>query len=144
MKSGIQHFPYTVSQGNNPRLIVSPIKVTSNKVKPMGTRLSLDSLALWDTGADYCAISSELAASLRLIPQGEASVNRVENAAVVSRCYLVTLILPNGIFFEDVPVIEDAGLKAMGVDFVVGLAVINDLDFALTHDNNGHTILSIS
>lgn len=144
MKSGIIHHPFTMSQGNFPRLIVSPVEVLNPENTIPGSINSLSSVAQWDTGADYCLISSELARNLRLERKGLASINSVEGKDDKRQTYLVNLVLPNGVFFDEVLAIEDDGLKSYGVDFLIGMAVINNIDFALTHDKDGNSILSIS
>lgn len=144
MKSGIQHFPFTMSQGQFPRMIVSPVKVYDPSAPSDGITLRLDSTAQWDTGADYCLISRELVDALRLTPVGDADVNTAEGDYLSRKLYKVNLVLPNGIYFEDVPAIIDNGLKKTGIDFLIGMYVINDLDFALTHNPAGETVLSIS
>lgn len=140
MKSGIQHHPFTMSQGKYPRMIVSPVEVSRPGSAHGGIRMNLTATAQWDTGADYCAISSELASALLLRSCGTAEVNGSD----VRNTYLVDVVLPNGVFFSEVPAIEDPLLEQTGVDFLIGLAVINEVDFALTHDKNGDSVLSIS
>ena len=140
MKSGIKHHPFTMSQGNYPRMIVTPIEVSRPGTVHSSTRVKLSATAQWDTGADSCAISPEVASALMLSSCGVAEVNGSE----MRNTYFVDLVLPNGVFFSEVPVIEDPLLKGTGVDFLVGLAVINEIDFALTHDKNGDSVLSIS
>ena len=143
MKSGIKLAPFTMPQGNFPRMIVSPIDVLNPNDKMPGiTRLKL--MAMWDTGADYCMISPSLARNLRLTHYGDASVNRAEGEDLQRKSYLVNLVLPNGVYFDNVIAIEDNGLNNIGVEFLIGLAVINGIDFALTHDKDGGTVLSIS
>lgn len=131
-------------QGEYPRMIVSPVNIVNPSELIPGGVTNLKLLAQWDTGADFCLISSALAQSLRLKSFGEASVNCVGGSELNRQTYLVNLVLPNGVFFEDVLAIEDDGLKDTGVDFLIGMAVINEIDFALTHDCNGGSVLSIS
>ncbi|GEM_PF-4358215 len=144
MKSGIEHRPFTMPQGDFPRVIVSPVDVLNPNEHIPNSIVRMNTKALWDTGADFCMISQELARSLRLVGQGYASVNQVEGNDVSRKAYLVNLLLPNGIVFSDVVALEDPGLRRMGVDFLIGLSVINEVDFALTHDRSGATVLSIS
>ena len=143
MKLGIKHAPFTMPQGHYPRMIVSPVEVMNPKAGLPGSIVKMKLTAQWDTGADFCMISSALARNLRLESFGEASVNHVAGNDLRRNTYLVNLFLPNGIYFEDVLTVEDEGLKETGIDFLIGLAVINELDFALTHEKDG-TVLSIS
>lgn len=144
MKSGIMHYPFTMAQGQFPRMIVSPIEIRNPRAFSHGSISKMRSIAQWDTGADFCMISSELAKNLHLEPSGEASINQVLGEDLKRNSYLVDLALPNQVYFNEVVAIEDPGLKSTGVDFLVGLDVINVIDFALTHDKNGGTVLSIS
>lgn len=133
-----------MSQGEYPRMIVSPIKVCAAEASASGLSLRLDSTAQWDTGSDYCMISRELVEKLRLTPRGDVSVNCVEGNRLKRKFYEVDILLPNGIYFEEIPAIVDDGLRETGVDFLVGMYVINELDFTLTHKPEGETVLSIS
>lgn len=145
MKSGIKHSPFTLSQGNRPRMIVSPVVlVKGNLLYRPGQLREIEAMAQWDTGADYCLISPGLAKTLRLESCGEASINQIQGRDMKRRTYLVNLLLPNGVYFSEVPAIEDTDLKSTGVDFLIGMDVINEVDFALTHNDKGETILSIS
>lgn len=133
-----------MSQGRSPRMIVSPVEVLNPSSTVPGQLSGLTKSAQWDTGADFCLISPALARNLRLTSCGEASINGVGGKTVRCRSYLVNLVLPNGIYLEDVPAIEDSSLGTTGVDFLIGLDVINELDFALTRDVDGNTVLSVS
>lgn len=144
MKSGIIHYPFTMAQGVFPRMIVSPIEIKNPRAFTPGSISKLKSMAQWDTGADYCMISTELAKNLHLESLGEATINQAIGCDIRRNSYLVDLALPNQVYFNEVLAIEDPGLKSTGVDFLVGLEVINAIDFALTHDKNGNTVLSIS
>lgn len=144
MKSGIIHSPFTMSQGVYPRMIVSPIEVTTSGAKSPGSIFKLTSVAQWDTGADNCLICRELVKTLRLESCGNASIYCAGGEYITRNSYLVNLILPNGIFFEGVLAIEDPCIKQTGIDFLVGLSVINELDFAISHNNKGDSVLSIS
>ena len=144
MKSRIKFAPFTMPQGRAPRMIVSPVEIANPEKGFQGSIVKLSSTAQWDTGADYCMISPRLARDLRLISAGEASVNAVEGTDCRRTTYRVHMALPNGIILEDILAIEDPGLKDVGVDFLIGLNVINELDFALTHDRNADSVLSIS
>ena len=113
MKSGIEHRPFTMPQGDFPRVIVSPVDVLNPNEHIPNSIVRMNTKALWDTGADFCMISQELARSLRLVGQGYASVNQVEGNDVSRKAYLVNLLLPNGIVFSDVVALEDPGLRLM-------------------------------
>lgn len=144
MKTGIKHSPFTMSQGMHPRMIVSPVEVMAPGGCHHGNMIRLRSVAQWDTGADLCMISSELVRNLHLKSLGVASVNHVGGVDVNHEVYMVDLVLSNGVFFSDVMAIEDRNLKSTGIDFLIGLEVINEIDFAISHNDIGETVLSIS
>ncbi len=93
--------------------------------------------AIWDTGATECVISARVASDLSLKPYG---MQHILTAAglVLTRKYMVSLFLPNGVAFTSVTATEG---NMGATDVLVGMSIISCGDFAITHQG-GDTAFS--
>ncbi len=94
-------------------------------------------VAIWDTGATECVISARVVAKLSLKPYG---LQHILTAAglVLTRKYMVSLFLPNGVLFPSVVATEG---NMGSTDVLVGMSIISYGDFAITH-KGGDTVFS--
>lgn len=85
--------------------------------------------AMWDTGSTGCLISQKLVEELGLesIDRAEVSQATVSEEADV---YLVHVGLPNG---QVVLNVEALGMPGNDYDFVIGMDIISQCDFAFTN-----------
>jgi hypothetical protein len=90
--------------------------------------------ALWDTGAEWCAISREIAHQLQLWKAGLEWVDGF-GGSKESEVHYVDITLPDDRHVYNVPAVVYDGLRAQ--DFVIGMNVITMGDFVLTREDNG-------
>jgi predicted aspartyl protease len=90
--------------------------------------------ALWDTGADGCAISRVTAEKMGLTPFGTRLVDGFWGSSK-SEVYYVDITLSDERHVYNVPAVVYDGLSAQ--DFVIGMNVITMGDFALTREDGG-------
>jgi hypothetical protein len=91
--------------------------------------------ALWDTGAQMCAISKALADAMGLKPQGNVGVGGFGGEKKDTPYYRVDLILPDNRCFYSVAVAEYA--ESHSHDIIIGMNLITMGDFALTREETG-------
>lgn len=91
---------------------------------------------LWDTGAVCTTITSGLAAALGLTPMGFETVYHA-NGSCRAKKYKVNIILPNGIEISNLDVLEG---NLHGCDALIGMDIITQGDFALTHRNGKNRV----
>ena len=99
----------------------------------------MDVVALWDTGANCCAISENVAKTLSLIKSGETTIHTPAGAKRVNTYLIDKIHLPNHVTVPDVRVM-DSDIGAQGIDFLIGMNIISLGDLLVS--NNGHTIFS--
>lgn len=95
-------------------------------------------VALWDTGATNSCITQNVVDALGLVPTGVTTASTAAGAHRTNT-YLVTLRLPHGVRFLNVPVTR-ADLGG-GVDVLIGMDIITIGDFCITH-GKGKTVFS--
>jgi predicted aspartyl protease len=88
--------------------------------------------AIWDTGATNTVLTQKVADECGLKPISLVEVHGVQGKHT-TEVYLVTVALPNGIAFTSVRVTK--GILAGGVDVLIGMDMITQGDFAITHHN---------
>jgi len=89
-------------------------------------------VAIWDTGSECTTISRKVAADLNLAIIGEIESHHTGGHSTAFT-YLLNLRLPNGIEFEGLRVMDG---KFDDVDVLIGMDVLSQCDFAITHPNN--------
>lgn len=100
---------------------------------------TVQTAAVWDTGATGTVITKKIADALGLKPIGVTIVNHAAGSSPMNE-YFVNVSLPNGVIFQGVRVTE--GVLA-GIDALIGMDIIASGDFAVTHCNdNGGTTMS--
>ena len=85
--------------------------------------------ALWDTGATNSVIIPKLAKHLGLKPIDKTIVRGV-NSEEEANVYLVDLILPNNVLFNNVKITES---EFMGAEILIGMNIIQNGDFAISN-----------
>ena len=85
--------------------------------------------ALWDTGATNSVIIPKLAKHLGLKPIDKTIVRGV-NSEEEANVYLIDLILPNNVLFNNVKITES---EFMGADILIGMNIIQNGDFAIAN-----------
>jgi hypothetical protein len=93
--------------------------------------LPITTKALWDTGATRSVLAPAIVTQLGLAPVGRTNVQHVGGTSV-SQTYLVNLHLPNNVGVAGLMVTEFHQLVS-GFGVLVGMDVISQGDFALTH-----------
>lgn len=86
-------------------------------------------VGIWDTGATNSVISKNVVDKLGLIPFTKVKSYHANGESIVD-CYLVNLVLPNGVGIQAVKVTEGI-LK--GTDVLIGMDVITLGDFSITN-----------
>jgi len=94
-------------------------------------------VGIWDTGATNSVISKKVVDECGLIPTGMAMVHSATESKPCET-FLVSIFLPNKVAFPAVRVTKGM-LK--DCDVLIGMDLINQGDFAITH-NDGKTTLS--
>jgi hypothetical protein len=94
-------------------------------------------VGIWDTGATNSVISQKVVDECGLIPTGMAIVHSATESKPCET-FLVSIFLPNKVAFPAVRVTK--GLLK-DCDVLIGMDLINQGDFAITH-NDGKTTLS--
>ena len=94
--------------------------------------------AVWDTGATNTAIASSVVSKLKLAPISFTKVG-TGGGQVDAPVYLINVVLPNNVILTNVQVTELPALA--NCDVLVGMDIITQGDFAITH-MNGQTSFS--
>lgn len=108
--------------------ICSAIELQPNMVAP---KVFHADNVLWDTGATCCLISQKVIEDLALNPIDKAIVSEATTLAETD-VYLVHVGLPNGQIAINV---EALASQNTDYDFIIGMDIIRECDFALTHPN---------
>ncbi len=95
-------------------------------------------VALWDTGATNSVVTHRVAQKCGLKPTGVVEV-QLAGAKDLRNTYLVALGLPNRVMFPQVRVTDADEIG--GADVLIGMDIIGQGDFAVTH-GDGKTTLS--
>ena len=86
--------------------------------------------ALWDTGAVQSVITQRVVDACRLTPFDTMTIYGISGPERTD-VYSVNVALPNGIAFPRLRVVK--GSFIMGADVLIGMDIINQGDFAITH-----------
>ncbi|MCL2805067.1 MAG: retroviral-like aspartic protease family protein [Treponema sp.] len=97
---------------------------------PQESRISMNSIALVDTGATGSCISRRFAADTQLKPFKMGTVIGAHGIAIVP-VYRLDVLLPNGILFTNMEVAEFFGNNDF--DFIIGMNILRMGDMALTN-----------
>lgn len=91
--------------------------------------------ALWDTGATCTTISENVIKALGLIPIGFGDVSHAGGTRK-SGLYRVNIALPNGLQSPPMKVLDGV---LHGFDILIGMDIISQGDFAVTHSDGKTT-----
>ncbi len=130
------HALTTESHNGLQNVIISPVTL-----KNTFTGKTLETHAIWDTGATNSVITASAASELGLITIQKALSNGVHGAKEVN-VYKLNLTLNNEQIKIDTLVTECVELSANNeINFIIGMNVINLGDFAITN-YSGKTMMS--
>lgn len=87
-------------------------------------------MAIWDTGATSCAISTKMAKECGLVPVGKTEVHTA-NGTVSQNVYLVNVSLPNSVTVKSVSATEISEIS--GADALIGMDIMSLGDMALSN-----------
>src|SRR3990170_7297275 len=139
MQINIKHLAFTSRFNGRVREIITDVKVKVNDLFTDLDHTPKDAKAIWDTGATNSVITPNLIKLLKIPPTGRVTAYSVHGAQEVNT-YLIDIILPNKVLFQQVEVSEGR-IGAGNVDLLIGMDIITHGDFALTNAN-GKTTLS--
>ena len=113
-------------------LLVDVELVVSAIIDRQEKNISIKTKALIDTGANGSCISRRLASACRLKP---ISVMKMISAhgMSIAQVYEASIILPNGVSFSSVPVVEVSGSKSF--DVIIGMDILSKCDFAFSSND---------
>lgn len=132
---------FTIGYQGIAREIITPIHITvprdlqDDLIK--GDNL-FESKALWDTGANHCAITSDTASAVGLAPIGKTEIHHADGTAIVN-IYLADLYLPNHVCIQAVQMTECKSIPGH-FGLLIGMDVITLGDFCITNFQNKTTI----
>lgn len=106
--------------------------IADTKMHPNGISKVYEN-GIWDTGASMTTISTRIAEELNLIPCGKAVSNTANGKNIVD-LYVVSVELPNNVLIENVQVAS--GNLTEDTDFLIGMDIISQGDFAVTNAEN--------
>jgi hypothetical protein len=89
--------------------------------------------AIWDTGATNTAIASTVVQKLNLKPITFTRVG-TGGGEVIAPVHLINIVLPNNVIIPNVQVTELKDFNSC--DVLIGMDIISQGDFALTHVND--------
>lgn len=91
--------------------------------------------ALWDTGATCTTISEKVVTALGLVPIGFGDVSHAGGTRKAG-LYRVNIALPNGLQSPPMKVLDGV---LHGFDILIGMDIISQGDFAVTHSDGKTT-----
>ena len=111
----------------------------TNKVHIEYSGKSIETLALWDTGATGTCLSKDVVESLGMVSTGKIEIKTPSGKSEVST-YLVDLVLQNNVRVTDVQVCESE-IGEQGIGALIGMDIITMGDFAVSN-KDGKTCFS--
>jgi len=97
---------------------------------PNDKKISMNSMALVDTGATGSCISQQFAANTKLKAYKRSKIRGFHGISIVP-VYSVDVLLPNGILFRNMDVAEFQSNN--NFDFIIGMNILRMGDMALTN-----------
>ena len=140
-----QHLPlsaFTTRYSNRVNRIITKISIFpafNPDDIPVPPPKSLETKALWDTGATHSVIAKSTVDLLELKKTGEVMVSHAGGESR-SSTYIVNFFLPNNVGLVGVPVIECPEIMG-NVGAIIGMDIIGEGDFSITNPN-GKTCVS--
>jgi predicted aspartyl protease len=124
--------------GNKPLAVITDAQVQEvealaalKATKPESYKVQ----ALWDTGAQMCAISKELVEEMGLTVAGKIDAGGFGGNKKDTPFYYVDLTLPDEYHLNHVAAIEYEAMSSH--NFIIGMSIITMGDFSLTREDKG-------
>ena len=89
--------------------------------------------ALIDTGANGSCISKRLVSACKLRPVSAMKMISAHGLSI-AQVYEISMLLPGGILFSDIPAVEVAGGRAF--DVIIGMDILAGSDFAFSSNDS--------
>lgn len=135
---------FTIRYGGRKNILPTDILVSkpyspgvSGIVSPDIVKEAKKYVGIWDTGATNSVISQKVVDECGLIPTGMAIVHSATESKSCET-FLVSIFLPNKVAFPAVRVTKG---RPKDCDVLIGMDLINQGDFAITH-SDGKTTFS--
>ena len=97
--------------------------------------------AIWDTGATNSCISRKTIEQLALLPKENRNFYSALNSEIKEvPMYKVDVIISNDIYYDEVLVAE-SNTEIQGFDFIIGMDIISQGDFAISNCNGKTTFV---
>ena len=127
---------HTSIYGHNVRVLTTECGMSlpyDSNLEPLSEKPNMYKFsAIWDTGSECTTISRHAARELGLMPIGEIEAHH-SGGRSIANIYLINILLPNGIEFQGLRVMDG---NFDDTDILLGMDVISQCDFAITHPNN--------
>jgi len=98
------------------------------------TGIGMNLKALWDTGANCCVISENIAKKLKLPNIAEVQMKHANGIAIV-KTHMLSLMLPNNILFKDIRAMSCKPIHSF--DMIIGMNVISKGNMYIIHNKAG-------
>ena len=125
--------PYTSLYDSNTRVLTAECGMSQpfdSDLEPLSEKPNMYKFsAIWDTGSECTTISRRAAQELELKPIGEIEAHH-SGGHSIANIYLINILLPNGIEFQGLRVMDG---NFDDTDILLGMDVISQCDFAITH-----------
>ena len=112
-----------------PAILIDVELIVSAIIGKQEKPVSIKTKALVDTGANGSCISQRLVSACRLKPISAMKMISAHGVGI-AQVYETSIILPTGITFSAVPVVEVAGSKSF--DVIIGMDILTKCDFAFS------------
>ena len=123
------------------RAFVAPRDTLTNRLLTKVTikynNNSLETTALWDTGATNTCISEDVVRDLSMIPTGKKNMHTASEIKEFNT-YLLDVVLTNNVVVQDIEVC-DSDIGKQGLGMLIGMDIILLGDFAISNYNNKTT-----
>lgn len=97
--------------------------------------------AIWDTGATNSCISRKAIEQIALLPKENRNFYSALNSEIKEvPMYKVDVIISNDIYYDEVLVAE-SNTEIQGFDFIIGMDIISQGDFAISNCNGKTTFV---
>ena len=115
---------FTIEYNKVARGIVTPVEIESTYGKSDKIKIK----ALWDTGATFTVIHSDIAKQLNLKCVSKEPLGNISGGTDLSNLYCVNIIFPNDKKYK----ILVTEAKPKGCDMLIGMDIISNGDFAIS------------
>jgi hypothetical protein len=132
---GRQPIAFTTSYNGRSNILANKVSVAEafNPESQPEPPTSKEFTAIWDTGATNSAVTQTVIDQCLLKPTGITEVHTA-SGNYRTETYLVSIFLPSRVVVPSVKVTK--GMLTSGFDVLIGMDVIGQGDFAVTHKDN--------